>query len=94
MGYPFETRLKRKSREISFACYFILSCQTVLEFCTEHGNDTAVLCAKLQNNLTIDVDHMNERDFARFQFIRWVSEATAHSSPADVTELRYSRAVG
>ena len=38
------------------------------EISTEHGNITAVHCAKCQNDWTIETVVMDERDFARFQF--------------------------
>ena len=50
IGYPPETHLKTKSREISFAHNFRFNCPIVLKFCTEHGSDTAVPCAKFQND--------------------------------------------
>ena len=37
IGYPSETHLKLKSREISFAYNLFRSDLIVLEFCTEHG---------------------------------------------------------
>ena len=39
----------------------------ILKFCAEHNSDTAVLCAKFQNNWTTKVGVMDE-DFARFEF--------------------------
>ena len=68
IAYPFETYLKPKPREISFGHNLLLSCTVVLKFCTEHGSVTAVLCAKYQNDLTIEMDVLNERSFARFEF--------------------------
>ena len=46
--------LKFKSRQISFVYKIHDSCQIVLTFYTEHGSNTAVLCAKLQNDLTTE----------------------------------------
>ena len=37
-------------------------------FCAEHGSDTAVLCAKSQDDWIIEPDFMDERGFARFEF--------------------------
>ena len=54
-----------KSHEILFAHNLFISYLIALKFCTEHGSDTAVLCAKFQNDWTVVVD---ERDFARFEF--------------------------
>ena len=48
MGYPPETYLKLKSREISFPHNLFSSNPIVLKFSTEHGSNTAVLCAKFQ----------------------------------------------
>ena len=64
-----DTRPKRiLNRKISFAHNLLLSCITVLKFCTEHGSITAVLCANFQNDLTTEVNAMNEisRDFSFF----------------------------
>ena len=63
-----ETHLKLKSHEISFIHNIHISYQIVLQFCTEHGSITAVLCAKLQNNLIIDMDVIEEQDFVDFGF--------------------------
>ena len=67
VGYPPETHLKFKSRDISFDHNLLLSHQIVLKFCTEHGSITAVLGANFQNDLAIDIYVMDERDFARFK---------------------------
>ena len=48
--YPSETHLKLKSHVIVFDHNIRFSCPTVLKFCTEHSSDTAVLCAKFQND--------------------------------------------
>ena len=66
MGYPPETHFKLKSREVSFAHNLFRKWPIVLKFCTEHGSDTAVLCATFQNDWTIETDVMDEREFARF----------------------------
>ena len=49
---PARNQSKLKSREISFARNALLSNQIILKFYTEHGSDTAVLCAKFENDLT------------------------------------------
>ena len=67
--YPYETHLKLKSREISLAVNLFLSCQIILKFCTEHGNDTAVLCAKFQNDLTINMVVMEEWALMRLTWV-------------------------
>ena len=59
IGYPSETHLKLKSREISFVHNTRFNCPIVLKFCTEHGN---------QNDWKLDMAVMNERDFTRFEF--------------------------
>ena len=64
VGYPSETRLKPKSRKISFAHKCFISYQIILKFSTEHGNITAVLCGKFQNDCISETDVMDERDFA------------------------------
>ena len=40
-GYPSETHLKLKSREISFTHNSFISIPIILKFCTEHGSITA-----------------------------------------------------
>ena len=44
IGYPSETHLKRKSREISFAHNNRIKSVIVLKFCTGYGCITAMLC--------------------------------------------------
>ena len=41
-GYPSETHLKLKSREISFVHNFRFNCSIGLQFCTEHGSGLAI----------------------------------------------------
>ena len=69
IGCPSETPLKLKSRENSFAHDFFIRYPIVWKFCTGHGSDTAVLCAKFQNDWTTETDVMVERDFARCEFM-------------------------
>ena len=45
VGYPSETHFKLESRKISFIHNIRFISPIVLEFCTEHGNDTAVFRA-------------------------------------------------
>ena len=47
--------IEHKSCKISCAHNSFLNHETVLKCCTEHGSDTAVLCAKFQHDLTIDM---------------------------------------
>ena len=68
VGYPSETQHKPKSRQISFAHKLFLNYPIVLKFCTEHGSDTAVLCAKFQNDWATETELMDEREFTRFDF--------------------------
>ena len=65
VGYPCETHLKTQNL---FAYNLSLSSPVVLQFYTEHGSDTAVLCAKFQNEWTTETNVMDEQDFARFDF--------------------------
>ena len=43
-----------KSREISFLPDIPLIWEIVLKFCTEHGSNTTVLYAKVQNDFTTE----------------------------------------
>ena len=67
--------LKLKPREISFFHYIHRSYSKVLKFCTEHGSDAAVLCAKLQNDWVTAISVMGKRDFPRFE-CNWVSDTS------------------
>ena len=68
MAYPSQTDLKLKSRKISFVQIIHFICQIVLKASTEHGSDTAVLCANFQCDLTSEHGVPVQRDFARFDF--------------------------
>ena len=68
ISYPSEIHLQLKSREISLAHNSGFSWPIALKFCTEHGSIIAVLCAKFQTDWTIEMDVMEERVFARFEF--------------------------
>ena len=59
---------KPKSRRISFAHNLFFSCSIDLQFCTEHGGGTAVLCAKFQNDWANQMGVMDGWDFARLGF--------------------------
>ena len=81
IGYPSETHLKLKSREYSFVHNICLGYPIILKFYTEHGSDTAVLCAKFQNAWIIETDVRDEHDFARFEFkmsFGWISYIAQH----------------
>ena len=77
---------KLKSREISFAHNLLPSCQIVSTFYTEHGSATAVLCAKIQNDLTTEMDVMDERDFTRFRFTKSFGQ-----QPSDVLTIQHPK---
>ena len=68
IGYPSESPLKLKSREILFVHNIRFNNPIVLKFCTEHGSITSVFCSKFQNDWTPAIDVMDERNFARFGF--------------------------
>ena len=83
IGYLSETHLKLKSREISFVHNICLKNPIVLDFCTQHGSITVVLCVKFQNDWTNATNVMDERDFARFEFemsFDWISHIASGSS--------------
>ena len=52
----------------TFTHNLFFSSPIVLKFCTEHDSYTVVLCAKYQNDWATEIDAMDERDFARFEF--------------------------
>ena len=62
MRYPAETHLKLKSRKVSFTHNLFRTCPIGLVFRTEHGSDTAVLCAEFQNDWTNEMDVMDGGD--------------------------------
>ena len=68
IGYPSETHLELKSHEISLVHNIRFKCLIDLKFCTGHGSDTAVLCAKFQGDGSTEAFVMGKRDFARFEF--------------------------
>ena len=76
IGYPSETHLKLKSGKISFV----------------HSSDTAVLCAKLQDDWIIQTKIMDEQDFAWFEFRTDILYCTApladHTMQYSVKMLR------
>ena len=65
--YPSETHLMLKSREISFLLDIHLIWEIVLKFCTEHGSNTTVLYAKVQNDFTTEQKIMGKWDFTRLE---------------------------
>ena len=65
VGYAFETYPILKFHENYFA-HNLLHCRSIiLKFRTERGSDTAMLCAKFQNDWPIWKD---EWGFVRFKF--------------------------
>ena len=54
IAYPSKTNLKLKSYQNTFTNNFHLSCQIVLQFCTQHDNNTAGLCAKCEKDWTTE----------------------------------------
>ena len=68
IGYPSETHVKLKSREISFAHNLFIDFPILLNFSAMHGSITAVLSAKFQNDWSIERAIIDERVFARFEF--------------------------
>ena len=42
--------------------------EIILKFCTEHGSETLVICAKIQNNLKNEMDNVGKWDFLIFKF--------------------------
>ena len=67
--YPPETHIKPKLREISFSHNLSIRYPIVLKFSTEHGSDTAVLSAKFHSDWIPQMDVMDERSFARFEYM-------------------------
>ena len=65
----WDIRHKLKSWEILFPKNILLVYHIVLKICTEHGCDTAMLCAKFENDITTEMTVLNGRDFARFKFV-------------------------
>ena len=59
-----------------FVCDNHFSYPIVLEFGTEHGSTTAVLCAKFQNKWGTENKVMDKQDL-RDLSLRWVSEGCA-----------------
>ena len=55
--------LKLKSRKISFIHKISYCCPITSKLCTDHGNITAMLCAKFQNDWTTETVFMEDRDF-------------------------------
>ena len=67
IGYLSETHLNLKFCNMSFIQNTHFRSQIILTFCTEHGRDTAMLCAKFQNDLMIERNFMGKL-LAKFEF--------------------------
>ena len=67
--YPIEINLELKFHEILFAHNPFLSCPIISKFCTEHGSDAAMLCAKFWNDFTTEIDVMHKKVFTIFEFL-------------------------
>ena len=59
--------VKFKFRKNSFVQNLLYIYQIVLIFCTKHGSFTAVLCAKFQSDMTIEMEVIDQRDLKRFE---------------------------
>ena len=65
--YPLKNHSKIKSHKILLVHNIHFSCQIILTFCTEHGGVTAMLCAKVQNDLTTEKYIMCKNKFSKFE---------------------------
>ena len=88
VGYPSETHLKLKSCKNSFVHNICFNCPIGLKCCTEHGSDTAVLCAKFQRDRSTETWVMGKRDLS----LRWISDGylILHKAPGSYCGLYYS----
>ena len=64
-----QIHIQLKSHESLYAHILSLNCQIILKLCTEHGSITAVLCANCWNDLTTEMDVLDELVFTRFEFM-------------------------
>ena len=55
--------VKLKSCTLLFAKNIHFICGMTFRICTEHGSDTAMLCAKCQTDLAIELQIMDQWDF-------------------------------
>ena len=82
--YPSEIHLKLKSRESLFSHNLFVSYLIALKW---NGSDTAMLCAKFQNDWAIETGVMDSRDFTGFcvtLWALWIAELPSHQSRANV----------
>ena len=59
----------------------------ILQFCTEHGSDIAMLCAKFQDDWTIEAHFMDKRVFVRFEFMMSFGWIFHTAQPPSITSL-------
>ena len=67
-GYPSETHLKLKTRNISLVHNIPFSLHMFLLFCRDHVSITAVQCTTIQNGWVNMKKAMGKRDLAWFEF--------------------------
>ena len=81
LGYPSETPLKTNSHGISFAHRLLIRYSVVLKFCTENGNNTAMICANFKTIGKLKEILWSNR-ISRDLGLWWVSEwyPTLHST--------------
>ena len=94
IGYPTETQLKLKSREVSFVHNFVLCCSIVLKCYSEHGSDTTMRCATFQNDRTTEKYVVRKRDFTRFEFEVSFGGGIADCNSPQLTRLSYRSVLG
>ena len=82
------TRLQLKCCEISFVHNIHCCCKVALKFCTEHGNITALICAKFQNDWVTDKWAISKLEFVRFWFLTCI-QWTHEQNSVDVTYILY-----
>ena len=63
---PPKSILNSNLKKILFVHCFFYRRQILLIFCTKHGSQAAMLCAKYQKNLPSKMDVMSKWDFALF----------------------------
>ena len=66
IGYPSKTHLETQIwAHFTHTHHPVFSCPIILKFCTEHGSDTTMLCAKLQNDGARKMYVLDECNFTR-----------------------------
>ena len=78
MVYPSDINLQLKSPENSIVHHTRVNNTFISKIYTEHGNITAVLCGKFQNDWKNATDVIDERDFTRFEFRVLWGESEMH----------------